>query len=395
MSLLEDQEAALPKRDRIVKICQSDHRFAWAHALATILIINDKAFNGGLKVSEQLRMWQDRRRILAKPPWILARILQAVSDKGTTWAETMTARPVMGSEGTLTIALGEGSDYRVLPLLTSFFGLIGSLFKGIWEQPEMDDLLETDDNFEVVASTIKAIYDQTCRSCGLINRNLPQKDGTVVRKLRIDHKLGDTKAKLKWLRPDNVNQTLRNQSRRSVKKKTAVGLDDNGIPGGNERNGKPLPPAPGTGAIVAGCGSQDPRAVPTFSKHCLGGGHWTKPSRARLFDQNTCCHPAVTRSFLQLTKSVPAPLCQDPVQLNVEQVWLAHPQVLWTGTALSSTVVLLCGGPTAFSCADGPPTRQPMQATLHGGDESIGLRCLSAETVRSSITWIGPRAEYF
>ena len=69
----------------------------------------------------------------------------------------------------------------------------------------MDDLLETDDSFEVVASTMKAIYDQTCRSCGLINSMLiymPQKDDTVVRKLRIDHKLGDTKAKLKYIRPD-------------------------------------------------------------------------------------------------------------------------------------------------------------------------------------------------
>ena len=34
----------------------------------------------------------------------------------------------------------------------------------------MHDTLETDDNFETVASTIKAIYDQTCRSCGLISR---------------------------------------------------------------------------------------------------------------------------------------------------------------------------------------------------------------------------------
>ncbi|CAE7310082.1 unnamed protein product [Symbiodinium microadriaticum] len=93
---------------------------------------------------------QQRMRILAKPPWILAPILQAVTDKGTTWAETMTARPVMGSEGMLTIALGEH------------------------------------DNFEIVASTIKAIYDQTCRSCGLINRILiymrrrPNSSGSVL-----------------------------------------------------------------------------------------------------------------------------------------------------------------------------------------------------------------------
>ena len=43
---LEDQEDALPKRDKIVQICQSDHMFTWVHVLATILIINKKAFSG-------------------------------------------------------------------------------------------------------------------------------------------------------------------------------------------------------------------------------------------------------------------------------------------------------------------------------------------------------------
>ena len=202
---LADQQAALPKRDRIVQICQSDHMFERVHALATILIINEKAFSGGLKVSEQLRMWQDRIKILSSPPWILLPILQAVTDSGTTWADTMTARPIMGADGLLTIALGHGAGYRELPLLTGCFGLIGSLFQRLWDQPEMDDLLETDDNFEIVASTIKSICDHTCRSCGLINRILifmPDKSGKVVRKLRIDHKLGDTKAKQRYIRPD-------------------------------------------------------------------------------------------------------------------------------------------------------------------------------------------------
>ena len=50
---LEDQENALPKRDKIFQICQSDEMFTWVHALATILIINEKAVSGGLKVSER------------------------------------------------------------------------------------------------------------------------------------------------------------------------------------------------------------------------------------------------------------------------------------------------------------------------------------------------------
>ena len=72
----------------------------------------------------------------------------------------------------------------------------------------MQETLETDDNFEIVASTIKAIYDQTCRSCGLINRLIiyMQKDGEQVRKMRVDHVVGDTPAKLKLLRPKLVDK---------------------------------------------------------------------------------------------------------------------------------------------------------------------------------------------
>ena len=146
---------------------------------------------------------QQRMRILAKPPWILAPILQAVTDKGTTWAETMTARPVMGSEGMLTIALGEH------------------------------------DNFEIVASTIKAIYDQTCRSCGLINRIL------IYMRRRMAGSFASSELITSWgtRRPNSsgsvltsVNRTLRNHFLRSVKKKTAAGLHDNGriVHGGSE-----------------------------------------------------------------------------------------------------------------------------------------------------------------
>ncbi|CAE7897754.1 unnamed protein product [Symbiodinium sp. KB8] len=156
----------------------------------------------GLKVSEQLRVWQDRIRILKKPPWVFAPLNLCKTIENTTWAEAMSARPVMGTDGLLTIAIGEGSTYKVLPKITSYFGIVAALFKKMWDQPEMHETLETDDNFEIVASTIKAIYDQTCRSCGVINRLIiyMKKEDKQVRKMRIDHEVGDTPAKLKLLR---------------------------------------------------------------------------------------------------------------------------------------------------------------------------------------------------
>ena len=55
----DDVASAMPKRDKLIQICESDEMFTWMHALATILVINEKPVLGGLKVSEQLRVWQD------------------------------------------------------------------------------------------------------------------------------------------------------------------------------------------------------------------------------------------------------------------------------------------------------------------------------------------------
>ena len=90
---------------------------------ATILVINEKAVLGGLKVSEQLRVWQDRIRILKKPPWIFAPLNMCRTIDNTSWEEAMTARPEMGTDGLLTIAIGHGPTYRLLPKITSFFGV--------------------------------------------------------------------------------------------------------------------------------------------------------------------------------------------------------------------------------------------------------------------------------
>ena len=204
----EDQANAMPKRDKLIQICQSDEMFTWMHALATILVINEKAVLGGLKVSEQLRVWQDRIRILKKPPWLFAPLNMCRTIDNTSWEEAMTARPEMGTDGLLIIAIGHGPTYRLLPKITSFFGVIAGLFRKLWDQPEMHETLETDDNFEIVASTIKAIYDQTCRTCGVNNRLViyMPKDGKRVRKLRIEHDIGDTPAKQRLLRSKLVDK---------------------------------------------------------------------------------------------------------------------------------------------------------------------------------------------
>ena len=77
----------------------------------------------------------------------------------------------------------------------------------MWDRPEMSGIPETDENFEIVASTIKCIYDQTCRKCAGLNRTITYqpKDGRIQRKIRIEHNKGDTPAYL-WNRQKERDQ---------------------------------------------------------------------------------------------------------------------------------------------------------------------------------------------
>eukprot|EP00439_Symbiodinium_sp_Y106_P016698 s5622_g2.t1 len=192
----KEEEAALPRRDRIVQICQSDHMLDWIHALATITIMKEPAITGGNTATEQILMCKHRVNSLRKVPWIFAPIKLASTDRGATWADVTAAKLVVGAAGQLTLLIGEGDRYVELKTPTVFYGIIHSLFSRMWDRREMNDILETDENFEIVASTMKCIYGQTCRKCGSDNRVIfyQPKAGRTQRKLRIEHGKGDTQA---------------------------------------------------------------------------------------------------------------------------------------------------------------------------------------------------------
>ncbi|CAE7321728.1 unnamed protein product [Symbiodinium sp. CCMP2592] len=79
----------------------------------------------------------------------------------------------------------------------------------------MASLLEPDDSFEIVASTVKCIYDQACRKCGGFRRMIifMPKNGQVVRKVRIEHSQGDTPGYM-WHRKNE--QCQRHRDKRQV-----------------------------------------------------------------------------------------------------------------------------------------------------------------------------------
>ena len=134
-------------------------------------------------------MWKHRVASLSRVPWIFAPIQQSATDKNATWADVTAAKLVVGATGQLTPSIGEGDRYVELKTSTVFYGIIHSLFSRMSDRSEMSEIPETDENFEILASTLKCIYDQTCRKCGSDNRVIfyQHKEGRTQRKLRIEH----------------------------------------------------------------------------------------------------------------------------------------------------------------------------------------------------------------
>ena len=118
----------------------------------------------------------------------------------------------------------------------------------------MVDILETDDNIEVVASTIESIYDQTCRSCGLINHIIifqPDKNGKVVANSASITSSGTPKRRCSTSARTNDSPRQRNQSPKRGRKMSPARRGDSGLAktGVTRKNHGLLPPRTlGTGA---------------------------------------------------------------------------------------------------------------------------------------------------
>ena len=222
---IQSRDAEIPKREQIVRECQSDSFFDWLHALATILIFHEPLILSGLKSTELTTLWHRRIATLSKVPWIFGPLLlvRNVSHR-TSWMEAMSARLADNDHGRLTVALAAPDGSQSHATITAYFGILGGLFRSMWDRTEMSALLETDDNFEIVASTAKSIYDRTCRACDLDNRLifLQHIGGRVQRGMRIDHRAGDTDAKKNYL---NQQKRLAERSAAPADKRHREGQD--------------------------------------------------------------------------------------------------------------------------------------------------------------------------
>eukprot|EP00439_Symbiodinium_sp_Y106_P019512 s3684_g2.t1 len=135
--------------------------------------MKEPAITGGLTASEQILMWCNRVANLSRVPWILAPIKLTATDKDATWADVTVAKLVVGATGQFTLSIGEGDRYVELKASTVFYGIIHSLFLRMWDRTEMDDTLETDENFEIDVFSELCEYDETAAGRRGIEKRSP------------------------------------------------------------------------------------------------------------------------------------------------------------------------------------------------------------------------------
>ena len=121
---------------------------------------------GGLTAAEQQPLWTSRVDALKEVPPLFAAIRQCVTDSGGTWDAIATARRTMSAEGKAVVATGHGASYKELDRATQVHGLIGSLFCKMWDHPDLARHLQTYEDFDLVASTILTIYNETAKASG-------------------------------------------------------------------------------------------------------------------------------------------------------------------------------------------------------------------------------------
>ena len=142
----------------------------WLHALASILVIKEKAVTGGFTASGQVRVWQNRIRTLKH------------KSRGL-WHPSSRRRPTRNT-------MGRGNDspthcwpahHRPPSVRGRPTGSCHLLLATSVSLAPFLCTLGTKMKCRILASTIKSIHNQTCRTCGVTQRLIifmPNKDGT-------------------------------------------------------------------------------------------------------------------------------------------------------------------------------------------------------------------------
>ena len=118
----------------------------------------------GLSAHEQQPLWATRVDALRQVPPLFEASKMAKTTTGLTWDVAMSVRRVLTKEGRVTTATGTGDTYRELETPTKVHGLVGAVFNKMWEEESLSRHFPTYQEFDLVATTIRTVYNETARS---------------------------------------------------------------------------------------------------------------------------------------------------------------------------------------------------------------------------------------
>ena len=116
-------------------------------------------------------------------PALFKAITKVKTDKGLMWERILTVRQVLTKKGKVTVAVGHGDTYTELEGPTKMHGLVGALFAKMWAHDDFRRYytiaeLSKSENwklYDMISTTLMAIYNHFCSEAGLPSRMLRRK----------------------------------------------------------------------------------------------------------------------------------------------------------------------------------------------------------------------------
>ena len=153
----------------------------WIRALANFQVLGSPVILGGLQSQEQRPLWANRD--LSMVPKLFQAITKVRTERGLTWEKILTVRQVLTKEGKVTVATGHDETYVELASPTTIHELVGALFQKLWAHqdftrfftiPELTKY-ENWKLYDMISSTLMAVYNHFCSEAGLTSRMLRRK----------------------------------------------------------------------------------------------------------------------------------------------------------------------------------------------------------------------------
>ena len=152
-------------------------------------VLTQQMLLGGLEYDELLPLWAKRMRVIPTPPPLFESIKLARTERGVTWHVIETAKLVAADNGLVAVATGKDETYTVLDRGSKLQGALSALFGKMWDYPPLSDIVQDNNRFMLIATSIKAVYDHTARKMQLQARLVVAQHGKHV---HVKHNCGDS-----------------------------------------------------------------------------------------------------------------------------------------------------------------------------------------------------------